>query len=332
MKGMIDPAGGRHDAEPETETEYAAELGKPVPPAPPSDRSPRRIAWARRMRSAHASWTIFRSSGIGMAGLVIILFFALVAICAPLLFSKTGTLETQAVYPQNAAPAGAYPFGTDGAGRSVLTMVVWGARISLTVGLTATLIALVIGSAVGMSAGYFLGRVDAVLMRFTEWFLVIPWLGLALVLAVILGPGIGSIILVIAITSWPFPAAVIRAQALAVSARPYVERARAIGSRDTHIITHHILPNCMPIILTQLVLTAASAIYTESLLSFIGFGDPNAVSWGTMLDSAFSGGALTAGYWWQIVFPGACIVLTILALVMIGYAFDQVLNPRLRDR
>jgi peptide/nickel transport system permease protein len=211
-------------------------------------------------------------------------------------------------------------------------MVIWGARVSLLVGGVATLGASLIGSAIGLTAGYFGGRLDGVLMRVTDWFMVIPWLGLALVFAAILGPGIESIILVIVITSWAFPARIIRAQAWAVSARPFVERARAIGSKNSHIIAHHILPNSMPIIFTQMIITGAAAIYTESLLSFLGMGDPNSVSWGTSLDAAFSGGALTAGYWWQIAFPGACIILTILALTMVGYAFDQVLNPRLRGR
>jgi peptide/nickel transport system permease protein len=147
-----------------------------------------------------------------------------------------------------------------------------------------------------------------------------------------MGKGLVSIITVIVITSWAFPARVIRAQSWAVSSRPFVERARAIGSRDSHIIATHILPNSMPIIFTQMVITGASAIYTESLLSFLGMGDPNSVSWGTTLEDAFNQGALTAGHWWQIVFPGMCIILAILALTMIGYAFDQVLNPRLRDR
>ena len=303
-----------------------------VTSAPTQERSPRQIAWSRRLRSAHNSWSIFRTSAIGLTGLGIIIFFTLVAIFAPLLADKSGTLITQATLPHHAAPAPGYIFGTDSYGRSMLTMVIWGARISLLIGGIATLGALVIGSTIGLSAGFFGGRLDGALMRLTDWFMVIPWLGLALVLAAILGPGITSIILVIVVTSWAFPARVIRAQAKAVSARPFVERARAIGAKDSHIITHHILPNSMPIIFTQMVITGASAIYTESLLAFLGMGDPNSVSWGTSLDLAFNGGALTAGYWWQIVFPGACIILTILALTMVGYAFDQVLNPRLRDR
>lgn len=301
-------------------------------PIQQKERSPRQIAWARRLRTAHTSWSIFRTSGIGMTGLVIIVFFVLIAIFAPLLASKTGTLITKASLPPHVPPGAGHIFGTDSKGRSMLTMVIWGSRVSLLVGTIATIGALVIGSTIGLSAGFFGGRLDGALMRVTDWFMVIPWLGLALVLAAILGRGLTSIILVITVTSWPFPARVIRAQAWAVSARPFVERARAIGARDSHIITHHILPNSMPIIFTQMVITGASAIYTESLLSFLGFGDPNAVSWGSLLDTANGGGALTAGYWWQIAFPGACIILTILALTMIGYAFDQVLNPRLRDR
>lgn len=299
------------------------------------ERSPRQIAWSRRRRSLRASWTIYRTSAIGMAGLGIIIFFGAIAVLAPLLADKSGTLITTVAenhQPHNAPPSMTYPFGTDSYGRSMLTMVIWGTRISLLVGAVATTGALVVGSAVGLSAGYFGGRIDGALMRLTDWFMVIPGLGLALVLAAILGRGLISIILVIAITSWAFPARVIRAQAWAVSSRPYVERARAIGSKDSHIIANHILPNSMPIIFTQMVITSAAAIYAESLLSFLGFGDPNAVSWGSILDLAFSRGALTSGNWWQIVFPGICIILTCLALTMVGYAFDHVLNPRLRDR
>lgn len=307
----------------------------PAPAAPAGDRTPRQIAWSRRVRSARTSWSIFRTSAIGLSGLVIIVVFTVIALLAPLLADKSGTLVTvvnDQNQPHNAPPSATYPFGTDSSGRSVLTMVIWGARISLLVGAVATLGALLIGATIGLSAGFFGGRLDGALMRLTDWFMVIPWLGLALVLAAVMGPGIWSIILVIVITSWPFPARVIRAQARSVSARPYVERARAIGSRDSHIITHHILPNSMPIIFTQMVITGAAAIYTESALSFLGMGDPNAVSWGTALGTAFEKGAITTGHWWQIAFPGACIIFTILALTMIGYAFDQVLNPRLRDR
>jgi len=303
--------------------------------APTGERSARQIAWSRRLRAGKASWAIYRTSGIGLAGLAIIVAFVVIALLAPLLANKSGTLITYVAeqhQPHNAPPSLAYPFGTDHFGRSVLTQVIWGARVSLLVGAIATLGALLIGSAIGLSAGFFGGRVDGILMRLTDWFMVIPWLGLALVLAAIMGKGLVSIITVIVITSWAFPARVIRAQSWAVSSRPFVERARAIGSRDSHIIATHILPNSMPIIFTQMVITGASAIYTESLLSFLGMGDPNSVSWGTTLEDAFNQGALTAGHWWQIVFPGMCIILAILALTMIGYAFDQVLNPRLRDR
>jgi peptide/nickel transport system permease protein len=214
----------------------------------------------------------------------------------------------------------------------VLTQFIWGARISLLVGLAATVLAIVIGSLVGITAGFFGGRAGGVLMRITEWFLVIPFLPLAIALAAVLGPSIGNIILVIGITSWPSTARLIRAQVLTLKERLYVDRSRALGASDTHIMTRHILPNVAPLILANLTLTVPVAILSETTLSFLGLGDPSRASWGKMLQEGFEAGALTEQAWWYYVPPGLGIMLVVLAFTLVGQALEEVLDPRLRDQ
>jgi peptide/nickel transport system permease protein len=222
--------------------------------------------------------------------------------------------------------------GTDDLGRSVLTLTIWGTRISMIVGLVSTAITIFIGVTIGLIAGYYGAWRETVLMRLTDWFLVIPFLPLAIVLATLLGPSFSTVIFVIAITSWPQAARVIRAQVLSLKTRPYVERARALGASDWHLVTRHVLPNVGPLIFANTVLTVAVAILYESTLSFLGLGDPLHTSWGTILENAFGAGAPFAGNWWWVVPPGLAIVLVVLSFTMIGYALDDILNPKLRAR
>ena len=151
-------------------------------------------------------------------------------------------------------------------------------------------------------------------------------------LATVLGPSLANIAFVIGITSWPGTARIVRAQALAVTSRPYIERARALGAGDWHLITRHILPNTIPLIFANTVLIVAVAILSETTLAFLGLGDPLRVSWGSMLDSAFTQGAASIGAWWYLVPPGVAILLVVLAFTMVGQALEAVLNPRLRGR
>ena len=168
--------------------------------------------------------------------------------------------------------------GTDSLGRSVWTQFVWGSRISLLVGLAATVLAIVIGTVVGVAAGFYGGRIEGVLMRVTEWFLVIPFLPLAIALAAVLGPSLRNIILVIGITSWPSTARLVRAQVLTVKQRLYVDRSRALGASDGHLMARHILPNIAGLVLANTTLTVPVAILSETTLAFLGLGDPtNAV-------------------------------------------------------
>ena len=209
---------------------------------------------------------------------------------------------------------------------------VWGSRASLFVGLAATLLTIAIGAAVGVTAGFFGRWSDAILMRFTDWFLVIPFLPLAIALAAVLGPSIRNIILVIGVTSWPSTARLIRAQVLTLKERLYVDRSRALGASDAHIMGRHILPNVAPLILANLTLTVPVAILSETTLAFLGLGDPSRASWGKMLQEGFEAGALTQEAWWYYVPPGLGIMLVVLAFTLVGQALEEVLDPRLRDQ
>jgi peptide/nickel transport system permease protein len=303
-----------------------------TPTAVPT-RSGRQIVRARRRASAARVWSIYRRSRMGMAGLAILIIFALIALFVPVFSSRDALDVTKATAPNLAPPSWHYPLGTDESGRSVLTLTLWGSRISLLVGIMATLLSMVIGAGVGIIAGFFGGSwIDVVLARIIDWFLVIPFLPLAIVLATVLGRSLTNIIIVIGVTSWAGTARIIRSQTLSVKERAYVERARALGAGNWHLVTRHILPNVFPLIFANTVLVVAIAILSESTLSFLGLGDPLAVSWGSMLEGAFNSGAVSTGAWWYLLAPGVAIVIVVLAFTMCGQALEEVFNPKLRDR
>jgi peptide/nickel transport system permease protein len=313
----------------------APPVGADLEPAPPPEppKSSRAIVWARRRRSARRIWSVFRRSKMGMAGLYVLAFFILVAILAPLIADRDALNATcECNGTPFSPPSLEFPFGTDNLGRSVFALTIWGSRISLTVGLLATAISIVIGSLIGIVAGYFGRWPETVLMRLTDWFLVIPFLPLAIVLASILGQSLFVIILVIGVTSWPSTARIVRAQVLSVKTRPYVERGQALGASSWHLVTRHILPNVGPLILANTILTIAIAILSETTLSFLGLGDPLSISWGTILEFAFGAGAAGGGQWWWLLPPGLAIVFVVLAFTMVGFALDEIVNPKLRQR
>jgi peptide/nickel transport system permease protein len=292
----------------------------------------RQVTWRRRRASAASTWREFRRHRSGLVGLGILAVFAVIAIGAPLWADASGLKVTEATGGSLEPPSSQFPLGTDDNGRSVLTLLIWGARVSLFVGLFATLISMVIGTLVGIAAGHFKGWPAAVLFRFTEWWLVIPFLPLAIVLATVLGASLFNIVIVIGITSWPGTALLIRAQTLSIEARPFVERARALGAGHWHQMTRHILPNVMPMVFANTTLTVAIAILSETTLSFLGLGDPLRVSWGSMLDDAFGAGAITTGAWWFIIPPGVCVILVVLSFTLVGRAMEEIFNPQLRER
>ncbi len=292
----------------------------------------KQVSRQRRRESWRRNWADFRSHGSGMAGLVVLAGFVVLAVGAPLIADAEGLKLSGATGGVLEAPSGEFWLGTDDKGRSVLTLLIWGTRVSLMVGLLATVISMVIGTLIGLLSGYFGGRTGAVLFRLTEWFLVIPFLPLAIVLATVLGPSLLTIALVIGVTSWPGTALLIRSQTLSIKERPYLERARVLGAGRWHQISRHILPNVMPMVFANTTLTVSIAILSETTLSFLGLSDPTRISWGSMLDDAYGIGAITTGSWWYIVPPGVCVVLVVLSFTLVGQALEDVLDPRRKDR
>jgi peptide/nickel transport system permease protein len=267
---------------------------------------------------------------MGLVGFVMLVSIVIVAILAPLIapYDPKSTANISSVDIYN-PPSSTHWFGTDDAGRDVLSSFILGSRISLIVGFFAAFISIVIGGVVGVIAGYYGGKVENTLMRITDIMLVIPDLPLMVVIIALTKPSIFNIIFVIGIFGWTTTARVVRSQTLAVKSRKFVLRARAIGAGNMHIIRHHVLPLVLPILVVQAVLTVSSAILNESTLSFIGLGDPTAASWGQMLNFAFSRGAMSTGAWWALMVPGFGIVWVVLSLTLFGQGIEQILNPRL---
>jgi peptide/nickel transport system permease protein len=290
----------------------------------------RQVTRRRRAAAARQTWRLFRRNRGGLVGLCLLSGFLLVAVLAPLLADPAGLEVTRATGGVLEAPSWHYPLGTDDSGRSILTLLIWGSRISLFVGFFATAISMVLGTVVGLTSGFFEGWTAAVLFRLTEWFLVIPYLPLAMVLVSVLGRSLVNIAIVIGVTSWASTALLIRSQTLSIKERSYLERARVLGAGRRQQMTRHVLPNVMPMVFANTTLTVAVAILAETTLSFLGLGDPTRVSWGSMLEDAFSVGAMTTGAWWFIVPPGVCVVLVVLSFTLVGQALEEVLNPRLR--
>ena len=268
-----------------------------------------------------------------MTGLIVLTFFIFLAIFGPMLVDQAQLDPATATGPILEGPSRSTTRWEPTT--SVARCWGWsslGARVSLMVGLTATIGAMVLGATIGIASGYFGGKIDTVLNFITNWFLVIPWIALAIVLASLWGRSLLAIIVVIAITSWAGTARLIRSQALSVRERTYVERSRALGSGHWHLVSRHILPNVMPVLFANTVLTVALAILSETTLALLGLGDPNSISWGITIQESFENGALTAGYWWWLIPPGLAIVMVTLSFTMCGYALDEILSPKLRDR
>jgi peptide/nickel transport system permease protein len=294
--------------------------------------SARRLAWSRRRLALARHWATYRRNRQGALGLAILALFVLLAVSSFVLVDPEQMDPAAASGMPFESPSLDAPLGTDNFGRSVFALVLAGSRISLLVGFAATLVAMTVGAVVGVLSGYFGGtRIDVLLNGLTNWFLVLPWLVLAIALATILGPTLVNVILVIAVTSWASTARLVRAQALTVRERPYVERSRALGAGHVHVIVTHIVPNVFPVLFANTVLTVALSILSETTLSILGLGDPNAISWGRIIEEAFTAGALTAGYWWWLIPPGIAIVLVTLSFTMCGYALDEVLDPKLKE-
>lgn len=306
--------------------------------------SVRRARWRLRLRSSRDFARRYTRRRDGIVGLGILLVFAVLAL-APSLF--VGPLEraTTATATALEAPSGAHLLGTDELGRDILNLTMHGSRVSMFIGFLATIITILLGAVIGIVSGFVGGWTDNILMRLTDFFLVLPTFVLAIILAPIILDTIGVeadvfgikatlivIVVAIGITSWAATARIIRSQTLSIKERMFVDRARVIGSGPGHVMRRHILPNVVNLIVANTVLTFAGAVFTETTLAFIGLGDPFQPSWGQILNAAQSSGAPGLGAWWYIVPPAVCVVLVILAFTLVGNALDDILNPKASDR
>jgi peptide/nickel transport system permease protein len=291
-------------------------------------------AWARRRIAVTDFVRQLVRDREGLAGLIVLGLIVGVALAAPLLADSQGLSVVYAPGKPIEPPSARFWLGTDFNGRPILTLIIWGSRISLLVGIAATIVSMVIGTLIGIMAGHFSDWRGAGFNKLTDWFLVIPYLPLAIVLAQLFHslPKLIAVIIVIGITSWPSTARLIRAQALTVEARPYLERAKALGAGHWHQISRHVLPNVMPLVLANTTLTVSISILAETTLSFLGLGDPLNASWGTILHEAYEESAISNGAWWWVIFPGLGVVVVVRAFNMIGRAMERILDPRTRER
>lgn len=299
----------------------------------------------RRFASTAALFRRLLRRPDGLAGLTILAVFGLLAIGPELLVGPLQTAVT-AEGPRLAGPSAAFPLGTDELGRDMLNLTVHASRISMVIGLLATVITVAIGAVLGVVSGYVGGRLDGVIMRIADFFLVIPTFVLAIILTSIIRDLAGSaardvfgirfgliaIIVVIGITSWSSTARIIRSQTLSLKERAFVDRARVVGAGSVTIMWRHIVPNVVNLIVANAVLVFAGAVLTETTLSFVGLGDPFQPSWGQLLDASREIGAPSLGAWWYFAPPGVCIVLVVFAFTLVGSALDDILNPRRRAR
>ncbi|MBE0518832.1 MAG: ABC transporter permease [Thermoplasmata archaeon] len=274
---------------------------------------------------------LFLATWMGRAGLAIIAFFLLLAVYATLFVDYDPTIQDGTIKLQDFNWE--HPFGTDHLGRDILDRILVGTKPSLIVGFSAMIISMGIGTLVGLASGYWGGWRDEVIMRINDMFLSVPWLILMIVLAsVIETRSLNSIIIVIGITGWSTVSRIVRSQVLTLKERQFIERARAIGSSDWHIIRRHIFPNVVPLVFANAILTVAICILSEATLSFLKLGPQDTETWGKILSDAYDQGVAIQGPYAFIIMPGLFIVFVVLGFTFIGYAMDEVLNPKLRKR
>lgn len=271
-------------------------------------------------------WRAYRKNYGAVLGLIIVVLIILVAAVGPTVYPRDPFEMSGLPFSK---PFGEFFLGTDMLGRDIVAGLIHGARVSLLIGLVATFCATLVGVFFGAISGYYGGRVDDVLMRITEFFLTIPSFMLAILLVAVFSPSITSIVVAIATVSWPSVARLTRAEVLALREREFVLAFRAMGMPNWRIIVRHILPNALPSIVVVSSLMVATAILTESGLSFLGLGDPNLMTWGYMIGISRT---VLRTAWWMTAIPGIAILIAVLAINLVGEGLNDAMNPHLKVR
>ena len=270
-------------------------------------------------------WKRLRKNRLAVAGGVLLVGFVLLALVAPLVAPHDPL--AQDLYNRLAAPSLTHPFGTDDFGRDILSRVIYGSRISLRIGGAAVLLALAVGTTIGLTAGYWGGALDQVLMRAMDLMLAFPSILLAIGIVAVLGPGLENAMLAVGIVAVPQYARLVRASALSVREQDYVQAVRALGASDLRILVFAVLPNCLAPLIVQSTLGLATAILDAAGLSFLGLGaQPPTPEWGAMLSG---GRELILSAPWVLTFPGVAILLTVLAFNLLGDGLRDALDPRI---
>ncbi|MFQ5828688.1 MAG: ABC transporter permease [Candidatus Methylomirabilia bacterium] len=275
---------------------------------------------------------IILSDRMGLMGSLLLVAFVLLAILAPYIAPYDPLArhsDPDGLLLRTRPPSAQHWLGTTSYGRDVLSQVIHGSRVAITVGFISSICIVLIGTNMGLHAGYWGGWVDATLMRLTDVIYGIPFLPFAIILVTLTRPSIWTIILAIVLLLWRFSARIIRSQVLSLRERPFVKAARAAGASHWRIIYVHIAPNVLPMSFLYMAFGVAFAVLVEASLSFLGLGDPEVVSWGSILHYAFISGGMRRAWWWTVP-PGIAIALFVVSCFMIGRAYEEVVNPRLR--
>lgn len=298
---------------------------------------PRRSRWKSFLRMLSAvgdQFVILSKDKLGLAGMIILGFFLLVAAFSPWI-APHDPMETlmrpDGTMARMDPPSLAFPFGSDRMGRDILSQVIIGSRVALFVGILSAVMVVFIGTNVGLISGYYGGKIDDLLMRITDIVYGVPFLPFAVILIALLGPGLPNVILAIVLITWRTTARVVRAQVLTLKQRAFIDAARVAGASNLRIIYMHLAPNVLPISFVYAAINMGWAILTEASISFLGYGDPLLMSWGKILFNAYVAQAVTVAWWW-VMAPGIAIVLLVLSGFFISRAYEEIINPRLRAR
>ena len=300
--------------------------------------------WKRNVRlwreTLAEQWRMLTDDLMVRLAMLTIGFFMVVAVFAPVIapyppLQRQYEGDAEIIIDKWAEPSflageSDYILGTTAEGFDIFSQLVYGSRAALLVGLIAAVFTAGIGTLVGLTAGYYGGKIDDTLMRIVDFLYGMPLLPTVIVLVALLGPSLWNIIFAIIVLQWRSTARVIRSQALSLRERPFVKAAQVAGASDWHIISRHLAPNVLPLSFLYGAFAIAWAILAEAGVSFIGLGDPDTVSWGTMLQSSRTYAALDFGAWWWFVPPGICIGLVVISGFLIGRGYEEITNPELR--